>query len=493
MTKNDIINELRKAYDTMLADNTENLETEPLSDESRQRIREMVNRKMNNKASKNRKADIRLIASAAAAFAVLLVCGVIFSFEPVRASIAKLFGFAPSVGVVENADPDAPFFVTTNSDISSSNDMIEIEIKDAVVFNNTLEVRYVLNLTDITDKELETHLNNLDELYLSKGYGAYFKPLDHGFSVSPLSSLTFMGTSPELLDTSFRGSEDVMSARHLCISQTYNVEGLRLDSEPYGKLTVGDISVDFGMKKVILTDSEESIGAVSELDGIKVLCVPRRSGDTLSLDYYVLDCGEYAPNPSFRRWDFTDILFAGDTPIAGEADLGYIFDSDNSSHMGFRVNYDLSGIEEGTDIAVKTSGIFAEKFYDGRALTFDAAPEKSEKVNKIIDFDGAKLEIAEVSHGTFGEAEGCEEYENGYLVLTAAIDNSENEQFMELRNISINGIAVDGYYCTPYDLEYMNISIPLPVPYSELHSVEFASADMFLSGEMEFDLTDYVW
>ncbi len=508
MKENDkIINELRKAYDTMLPhqidQNIENISTEPLSDASRQRIREMVNQKMNTANKKNRKTVIRRWAAVAAAFAVVLTCGIVFSSESVRASIAKLFGFAPNVGIVESVDPDAPFFISERGDVTDGNDMIEVTIKDAVIFNDTLEVRYVLNLTAISEKDLYNNLNSLDELYLSKGYGNYFEPLDHGFSVSPLSQVTLMGSTPSLLSTSVPGSEDILSGKYICISQTYDVKDMEFEAAPQGVLTVGDVSVDFRMNKVDLTSDAESIGAISEIDGIKVLCVPFLDGDTLSLDYYLCDSGEYTSDVSFRRYgiDTTRLLvgdtspdgYEGTTLIDGMYDIGYMFYSENSNHIDSRFNYDLSSIEEGSDITVKAEGIYAKKLYDNKALTFDAALSEEKTVNEVIDFDGAKLEIAKISHVVYDEDEGYEEYENGYLVLTAAIDNSENEQFIGLSEIGINGIVTDGFYFSQYDLDYITVSIPLPVPYSEVRSVEFASADMFLSGEMEFDLTGYVW
>lgn len=508
MKENDkIINELRKAYDTMLPhqidENLENISTEPLSDASRQRIMEMVNRKMNTANKKNRKTVIRRWAAVAAAFAVVLTCGVVFTSESVRASIAKLFGFAPTVGIVEDVDPDAPFFISERGDVTAENDMIEVSVKNAVIFNDTLEVRYVLSLTAISENDLYNNLNTLDELYISKGYGSYFEPIDHGFSVSPLSQVTLMGTAPTLLSTDVTGSEDVLSGKYICISQTYDVKDMEFDAVPQGVLTVGDVSVDFRMNKVDLTSDAESIGAIAEIDGIKVLCVPYLDGDTLSLDYYLCDSGEYASDVSFRRYGTdTTRLFVGDTspdgyegttPIDGMYDIGYMFYSENSNHVDSRFNYDLSSFEEGADITVTADGIFAKKLYDNKALTFDEAPSETETVNKVIDFDGAKLNIAKVSHAVYGEDEGYEEYENGYLVLTCFIDDSENEQFIGLREIGINGIPSDGFYFSRYDLEYMTVSIPLPVPYSEVRSVDFLSADMLLEGEMEFDLTEYVW
>ncbi len=487
-----IINELRKAYDMMLPEQMDeymdNIEAEPISDESRQRIREMVNIRM-KKTDANKKStaktNIRRWIAAAAVFAVVAASVTAFSSKTVRAAVARLFGFAPGIGVVETEDD---LYVMEGRGTFSEDEQISIEIKDAVIINGELELRYTLTLKNITDKDLEENLNTVDKLYEKRGYDVYFTKVNE--KKVPISDTVFEGKEIVPCKTFVTETESLESVRQICVSQRYEVMDYQLEEVPEGILTVGGLSVPFRMKKADIYSSEESIGEVAEIDGIKVLCVPTREDNVLSVDYYLCDKGEYdAVSGFFGYGNRLDVLTVNDNVVDGFIDEGYIFWSDDSMYMGSRISYDLGDVSGNTDdIVISSCGIYAEKAYDEKGIFFDRAPSEKQEINEVIEFDEVKFEVAEISCVYLKEEDGYEEMSNGYLTLRYKAESGGNKHFAGLSGVGINGEIIEGYYVEDYDGEYKTMHIPLNVGYDEVRSIDFMGARFMIEGMMEFNL-----
>ncbi len=495
---NKIINELRKAYDMMLPEQMEeyldNFETDPISDESKQRIKEMVKAKMQNTGTNKKTGiNVRRWVAVAAVFAVVAASVTMFSSKSVRAAVAKLFGFVPGVGIIETEDGEREPYIIDDITAFAEDEKIRVEIKDAFIINDELELRYTLFLTDITDEDLENHLNSVDELYKIRGYDKYFGNQDGINPMIPLSETVFEGRTIESFSETVSPNESLESSRQIGVSQRYKIEEVPYGEEPEGVLTIGDVSVDFKLKKAEMYSSAESAeetGAIAEIDGIKVLCVSKRDGDTLWVDYYVCDIGEYTSCPGFYfAGSNMEAVTEDGTVINGTIDESYLFYSEGSGHIGNRIMFDLSGVSENTDnITVRTSGLLAKKTYENKALTLKKAPEKVQSINEEIDLSGLKLKIEEISLSPFSEEDGYEECKNGYLSVRYMVEDIEGKSFVNFAGVSVNGAEANGYYVNGWDGDYKTMHIPLDVEYEEVRSIEFMGAVFILDETVEFDL-----
>lgn len=498
MMKN-IEEELRKAYDMMtpeqMEENISDIETAPLSSDSEQRIKNMIKEKMGKTGKKGGEKAVRRWIAAAAAFVIVLAGVTAFSSENVRAAVAKLFGFVPGVGVIEVDEEDtaADSVYILDGTSETSDEMVSLDIKSAVIMGDKLELRYTAYLKKITDKDLEKNINTLSDMYFEKGYNKYFavSTLEEDMyqPLTPITSAAFNGTEITPYNTKVTETESLESARSVCISQFYDLSSMAEGEEMQGVLTLGDLSVDFAMRKIDLDSSAEGAagGTAVSIGGVKMLCRPQIKEDRLYIDYYVLDKGGYKEVYGVRGFgNKTDCLTVAYEEIYGWIDEACIFESEGGMFAG-RFVYDLGGYEE-KKAELSIYGMYVKKDFEDKGIFFEDAPERKQTLNKTLDFDGITAEIAEMSVKYYGEEQGYEENENGYLVLRYSVKDSNDVCFTNFAEISVNGEGVEGFYVNGYDLEYCNLVIPLPIPFEEIRAVEFESINLMLSGEASIDI-----
>ncbi len=552
----DMEKELRKVFDAMpldqLSDELNNIELEPLSPDSEQRIKDMVKEKMkkeNVELAKKSKSKSKRWLVAAAAFVFAFIGAAIYKADDVKAEFTQLFGFVPGVGVVEvdreentvakddqntsdlkesagdkkkdskekdskgdtakdGAADKTPavqatkWYLLENVDATASDEMIRVELKDAVVAGDKLELRYAVRLLKITDEELEAAyaaLNGVDEsalkeMYVRLGYDKYFL-LDgkESLVLKPSSNTTVNGKAVKASKMSVGGSETTEGSRVVCISETYDVKDVLTEEIPSGTLDIAGVKLDFKMKKLDLGGSPEDVidnGFVEELNGVKVMCVPTWKDQKLFVDFYTMDSGDYSAVLGFNMFGRGSCI----TTVNGQSleDVGddsYAFEDMDSSYLG-RNAYDLNGLKgEVQSAKVKTNGLWVRQNLENKKLELTPAATVQQELDDVLKLDGSNVEFVEMSNRPCDSVEDFDYSEHGYLVLTYRAEDADvNKQFMWFGSLSVNGENVEDFTMECGNVGYSVVLIPLPVPYSEVRTVEFTSADYMLNGNMEFDL-----
>ncbi len=536
MKEKDIEIKLGRVFDAMpleqLSETLNNIQLEPLSSDSEQRIKDMVKEKMRkeNLNVKGKKKSKRWIA-AAAALVFTLTGTVIFNADDVKAELSRLFGFVPGVGVVEvehedstvvqeeqntNADKleDATtesspvkatkWYLLENANATTSDDMIQVELMDAAITGEKLEVRYTVNLLQISDDDVNAAFSKLnsgdmdafENMYLEKGYDKYFDLAGAAsFQLVPHSSMVMNSNTVEAIDTVAQGVESMEGIREICVSEVYNIADVLNEEDPTGVLSIAGLDLEFGMKNLELVSSPDDLlksSVVTEMHGIKVLCVPTWNADKVQVEFYTLDSGDYENVTGFQLFE-TDqcVLKVNEKTLENCSDYSYVFDKSNSAYIG-RCEYDVSEI--GGDITsaiVQTSGLVANKVLENKKIDLTSAIAEGKALNEVIDIDGAKFEFVEASSRAFESSADYHYSEHGMLVLKYKMDSTdEDKMFMFFDEIKINGQKMEGYSTEWVDDTYINMMIPLSMPYSEVTSIEFGKAQYQLSGTMEFDITN---
>ena len=314
--------DVRNACDDMsLQELTEFLETVDMpevSDDSKERIKALVEQKIGRNSVSNKK-ERRIITKGVIRFAyvaaalVLVVSGTLMlNTDSVKAALAKLFGFVPGVGVVEvpvdekgEVLPENKWYILEQAKYNQKNEMVEIEIQNANLVDDVLTVNYTIDLLNISNTELEQLSVNLSEesfkdyadFYRNKGYATYFEIKDSADTLTPLSSVELGGNDLNLIDREVLSGESLEGAKLICISECYKVVNFDENTMSNGSLTVGELKVDFAMKNLqayIQEESAEQNGAICTTDGIELLCVPMWEEKTLYLDFYTLESGVLA-------------------------------------------------------------------------------------------------------------------------------------------------------------------------------------------------------
>lgn len=537
----DMENELRKVFDAMpldqLSDELHDIELEPLSPDSEQRIKDMVKEKMkkeNVEFTKKSKHKTKRWLVAAAALVVAFTGTAIYKADEVKAEFAQLFGFVPGVGVVEveheesstakpdkkngdkhkdgeakdNAAEEAPtvqaakWYLLENTDATAGDDMIQVELKDAVVAGDKLEVRYAVRLLKITDEELDAAyaaLNGVDEsaleeMYVRLGYDKYFTlNCEETLDMKPKSNTTVNGKPVEALSVSVGGSESTEGSRIICISETYDVKDVLTEDVPSGTLSIADVNLDIKMKKLDLGGSPEDVtdnGFVEEIGAVKVMCVPTWKEQKLIVDFYSMDCGEYSMVMGFNMFERGPLT----TTVNGQqledvGDDSYMFQDMENSYLGRSV-YDLTSIQGDVKTAtVKADGLWVRQKLDNKKLELTPASTVQQELDDVLKLDGSNVKFVEMSNRPCDSVDDFDYSEHGYLVLTyRAEDAAVNKQFMWFGSLSVNGENVEDFTMECGNVGYSVVLIPLPVPYSEVRTIEFTSADYMLQETMEFDL-----
>ena len=530
---------LRKVFDTMspeqLHDNLDYIndtELEPLSKASEQRIKNMVKEKLKKenveltKKSKSKKWHV-----AAAAVGIGLIGTFAYNADDVKAKFMKLFGFVPGVGVVEVENQDTTvednenkqaedvnvtndtaideaskentsWYILENAGETAADDMIEIELKDAVVAGDELELNYVVRLHKITDEILANTYNSLPDnetafadMYSSLGYDKYFslEGAETG-RLTPYSEITVNGSKVEDTELSFGVNESTEGARVFCINEKINIKDLLTGEAPSGTLNIAGLNIDFKMKDLELSGSVEeatSNGVVAELNGLKVLCVPKWEDEMLLVDFYALDKGEYSSIVGFDWFYSRGCVASANGQTLEYADTeGYVFNDRDTSHIT-NYGFDLTTVDsEVSSVLINASGLLVNQNLENCKLTFDNELTGSVEINKVLDIDGATIEIAEISNPACESVEDYDYSEYGYLAVKFKADITDpNKTFMFFDEIRINGEKIEEYSMDDVaDDTYINMLIPLPMSYSEVESVEFVSAQYMFSGDMEFEI-----
>lgn len=538
----DVEKELRKVFDAMpleqLSDELNNIELEPLSGESEQRIKDMVKEKMKKEKvefAKKPKHKAKGWLVAAAAFVFAFIGAAIYKTDNVKAEFTQLFGFVPGMGVVEveheestvaqnekktgdnkekagdkkegAATEDAPtvqatkWYLLENVDATASDDMIQMELKDAVVAGDKLELRYAVRLLKITDEELEAAyaaLNGVDEsalkeMYVRLGYDKYLSLGDQeAVTLKPQSSTTVNGKKVEASSVSIGGSETTEGSRVICVSETFDVKDVLTDKAPTGTISIAGVNLDFKMKNLDLGGSPEDVtenGFVDEIGGVKVMCIPTWKNDTLFVDFYTMDSGDYETVCGFNMFDREGFSTSiNGTVLENKGDDSYAFDNMGSSFIG-RNAYDLGSVNGDVKSAVvKNSGLWVRQKLEGKKITL--APTAAKKsINEVLELDGSKIEFMEMSNRPCDSVDDFDYSEHGYLVLTYTSEDADmNKNFLWFGSLSVNGENVEDFTMECGNVGYANVLIPLPMPYSEVQTVEFTSADYMIHGNMEFNL-----
>ena len=498
MTTNyNISKELKRAYEEMKPDRLEaeleGIELPPLSAEAEQRIKNMVNNKIstqeNNFFGKTimKTAKWRIIA---AAFVLVFAAAAVFSSGSVRAAVAKIFGFVPGVGIVEKDEETGDIYILENVFDFAENQDIKLTLNDAFAYNGKLELRYTLYLSRISDAELDDYCNNLPDLYRSLGYDKYFEIAEESPRLMPHTTAVIGGEELSSESIAVTETESLESARTICISNVYDISDINLSEVSAGVLNIENIEIGFELKKIDFAENaaDAADGRIIEVDGIKILCVPTFRDNLLYLDYYACDLGGYKSTTGFRGWFNTDTLTANGKLIEDELDESCIFFSENSAHVGNRLVYDLSGIEA-EEAVINAFGIFAEKEYDGKGVYLDAAPSAEQTVNQTADLDGTIITVSSIAFRDYGWEDGYEEYGHGCVEFRyKAETTAEGREFIDFRKILINGEETDCFGIEQYDLEYTSIIIPLKMPYEEVRSIEFESAQFLLAEDIEIEI-----
>lgn len=497
-TDYNITEELKRAYDEItpaqLEAELEGIELAPLSADAEQRIKNMVNNKINAQEDNffgktiTKTAKWRIIA---AAFVLVFAAAAVFSSGSVRAAVAKIFGFVPSVGVVEKNEETGDIFILGNAEKSAENDDIKLTLNHAFANKGKLVLGYTVYLSRISDADLDAYCNSLPELYRTLGYDKYFDIAEESPRLMPHTAATLGGREIIPESISVTETESLESARTVNISNVYDISDIDLSEVFEGVLNMGNLEIGFDMKKIEFSENaaDAADGTLIEADGIKLLCVPTRKDNLLYLDYYACDLGEYKSTNGFRKWFNTDTLTVGGEMITDEIDESCIFFSEDSARVGNRLVYDLSGAEEEKAV-IRAFGIFAEKEYSGKGVFLDSAPVAEQKVNQTADLDGTVITVSSITHRDYGEEDGYEEYGYGCVEFRYKAENTvPNREFIDFTKILINGEETDCFGISQYDLEYTSIIIPLKMPYEEMRSIEFAGAEFLLAEDIEIEIS----
>ncbi len=534
----DMEKELGKVFDAMpleqLSETLNNIQLESLSSDSEQRIKDMVKEKLkkeNVNVKSKKKSKRGLVAAAALVF--VFAGTAIFKADEVKAHLSRLFGFVPGVGVVEveheestvvrseqNVDADtkkdavssteqeAPvikadkWYLLENVDATASDDMIQIELKDAVITGEELEIRYVVNLLQITDADIDAAFagvasgdeNAMASMYAAKGYDKYFS-LDGAaaLQLAPYSSMTINSKAVELLERSAQGVESTDGARIICVSETYRVAEALTAEVPTGVLSIAGVNLDVKMKNLELGGSLEDVmtsSFVDEMQGVKVMCVPTWKDDKVYVDFYTVDAGDYESVTGFQLFEADQcVLKVNEQTLENVGDYSYIFNNPKAAFIGKR-EYDVSAMGDNiTSALVQTSGLVVKKALENKKIELALVGTESQALNTTMDIDGAHFEFVEASSRSFDSPDDYHYSEHGMLVLKYKMDaTDENKMFMFFDEIRINGEKMEGYSTEWVDETYVNMLIPLSMPYSEVKTIEFDKALYQLNGTMEFDI-----
>lgn len=544
MDKN-IEKDVKNACDDMslqeLTEYMEYIDMPSVSDESKDRIKALVAKKLDtekmntnvkqitgiktqnninksrrrqDRIAKNRGAKRTFRFATVAAVAVLIITATfMMNTESVMAALAKMFGFIPGVGVVEVPSEENSehsqlvegdsaennqtkgWYILEGARCSKSDENVTVEIQNANIVNDVLTVNYTVDLLNISISDLEELSLNLSEdsfkdyadLYTNAGYESYFKIEASANTLTPLSSVELEGDKLSILDREVLSGETLEGAKLICISERYKVDASVIETAPTGNLTVGNLKVDFAMKDLLAYVADESArqnGAICMVDGIKLLCVPTWEGEKLFLDFYVMESGAYDRVLGFGMGYWPE-LTVNHQRIEGYADESYVFETENTGCLGRRIYYDLSDVEgEITTVDVYLEGIMAAQSDEIAVLDTTKLDMSTEEIHfsQAVNMGETNLEFSGLAKYVDEDEFLYSEYGNA-LVRYTATDYSGDAEFAGFEGISINGIE-HGIWAEGDGELYLK----LPCEFDEIKKIEFEGTQYFVYSGFTFTI-----
>ena len=552
MNKN-IETDVKNAYDDMslqeLTENMEHIDMPSVSDESKARIKALVAQKLDtenmstkekqttstknqskttNNQSGTTKSQIKTakrrrntgafrFATVAAAFVLVITGMFVLNTDSVKASLAKMFGFIPGVGVVEVPSEDnsnnpqstednfqeteennqsTGWYILEDASYSGSDENVAVEIQNANIVDDVLTVNYTVDLLNISVSDLEELSLNLSEdsfkdyadLYTNAGYASYFEIEASANTLTPLSSVELEGNRLSLLDREVLSGEALEGAKFICISERYEVNASTTMTAPAGSLTLGELKVDFAMRDLqayILDESAEQNGAICTVNGIKLLCVPTWEDEILYLDFYTMETGDYDRLLGFGM-GYWPVLTVNNQEVEGFTDESYVFETENTGCLGRRVYYDLSNVEgEITSVDVYLEGVMAVREDEVAVLDatkLDMNAEGEIRFSQIVNMSQLNLEFTGLTKYKDEDEFLYSEYGN-VLVNYSATDSYGDAEFAGFDKLSINDID-QGIWAEGDGELYLK----LPCEFSEVKTIKLEGAQYFVYSGFTFTI-----
>ena len=553
MNKN-IETDIKNAYDDMslqeLTEYMEHINMPSVSDESKARIKALVAQKLDtenistkekqttstksqgkttdyqsktikngkSKLSKRRRnTGVFRFATVAAAFVLVITGMFVLNTDSVKASLAKMFGFIPGVGVVEVPSEDTSnnpqsteetsingtdnnqstgWYILKDATYRASDENIVVEIQNANIVDDVLTVNYTVDLLNISVSDLEELSLNLSEdsfkdyadLYTNAGYASYFEIKASADTLTPLSSVELEGNTLSLLDREVLSGEALEGAKFICISESYKVNASAIQAAPAGSLTVGGLKVDFAMRDLqayILDESAEQNGAICTVNGIKLLCVPSWDGEIIYLDFYTMETGDYDRLLGFGMGYWPEVT-VNNQSVEGFVDESYVFETEDTGCLGRRIYYDLSGVEgEITNVEVYLEGVMAVK--DEEVAVLDAT--KLDMTEEGVIHFSQTVNMSQTSVEFTGLTKYKDEDEFLYsehgnvLVNYNATDSYGDAEFAGFDRITINGIDHDIWAEGDGELY-----LKLPCELNEVKAIECKGIQYFVYSGFTFTI-----
>lgn len=519
--ENNIEKDVKNACEDMtlreLSEYLENTDMPEISEDSKSRIKAMVSQKMPKSSNENKKISggtkvhsgrkfnksIIRLATVAAAFVLVVSGAFMLNTDSVKASLAKLFGFVPGVGVVEvpvventESSNENGWYILERANYVQQNDMAKVEIQNANMTGNVFTVNYTVDLLNISIAELENLSVNLSEnsfrdyadLYRDKGYEAYFEIKDSADTLTPLSSVKLCGTDLNLMDRKVLSGESLEGAKLICISERYAVENTDVAINPDGSLTIGGLEVEFSMKNLetyILDESAEQNGEICTANGMKLLCVPMWEEERLYLDFYTLESGEYDRLGGFGM-GYWPVVTVNGTEVETFADESYVFDTKETGCFGRRVYCDLSGVEgEFETVEISLEGVMAVEEDDSAILDVSVLDTVNEK--ELTFSQTASMTRTDVLFVGLEEYRDEDEFlysEYGNVLVSYRLNEKcEDAVFAGFEKISINGVEQD-IWAEGYNEMYFK----LPCAFEELREIKGEGAVYFVYRQFDFTI-----
>lgn len=392
------------------------------SPELKSEIEDIVMSKTNLKNT-NKNKRVVMFGKIAACAAIAVSISVAGTNDSVKASLAKLFAFAPKQGVTEVA-PDDTMYKLNMEDTKVSSADLDLNLLSAYTLNDKLTVEYkaVLKGTNcaeikgILDQGADQNQLTLDYI-VEKGYGKYFD-----FEGVDASNLTNIYKKPvssvNVNNKEYKGhitniAYDTEAAMDFTveITEEYDVPKDIYKNIENASFTLGDLTTAFTLSESKLQETAtaaEENGYIVEQDNIKLRLEPTWTSDYLYIDTYVLSCGDFNYLTSYEHpfvwsneskeevyWlnDYSGIcLMADGTMIEPEGESASE-DADNHDIFRVRYKFPLEGFENASDYTIKINGVMGIMGDEKLSIPFDV-----EDFDKVYDIYSAHLSNVHAYH-----------------------------------------------------------------------------------------------
>lgn len=417
---------------------------------------------------------ILLYGKIAACAAVAMSVGFVATNESAKASLAKLFAFAPKQGVVEVA-PDDAMYQLNQIDTKVSASDLDLGLISAYTLNDKLTVEYqaVLKGTNLSEIEgiLEPGANQNQltlDYVIEKGYGKYFD--FEGVDTSDLKNIyTKPISSVSVNDTEYKGQitnveydTEAFMNWGVRITEVYDVPKDVYKNMESASLTLGDVTTTFTLGETTLEETAtEAVeqGFIIEKDNIKLRLEPTWTKDYLYIDTYVLSSGDFSyvngyehPYPSTNE-GMSKVLWINDYPgiclmadgkmIEPEGEPSNMEDPEKHEMFGARYKFDLEGYENCNEFTLKINGVNVVRKDETITVPFGVQDEE-----KVYDVYNAHLKNVY----TYYDAG-----DSRFPMLDCEIvQESDDILFTDFANMVVNGenmVLSEAYYVKSFPAE----------------------------------------